>query len=47
MEPTAVVRDATHKQRSNGKQANEPQLEKGRGRLHLNQLLETGPLNHT
>ena len=28
MEPTAVVRNAPHKQRSKGKQASEPQLEK-------------------
>ena len=28
MEPTAVVRDAPHEQRSKGKQASEPQLEK-------------------
>ena len=28
MEPTAVVRDAPHKQWSKGKQASEPQLEK-------------------
>ena len=38
MEPSAVVRDAPHKQWSKGKQASEPQLEKGRGRLDLNQL---------
>ena len=29
MEPTAVVRDAPHKQWNKGKQASEPQLEKG------------------
>ena len=39
MEPTAVVRDAPHKQWSKGKQASEPQLEKGRGRPDLNQLV--------
>ena len=45
MEPTAVVRDATHKQWSKGKQASEPQMEKGRDRFDLNHWLETGPLN--